>query len=153
MRTLAIYILGILFLSAMVIGLTNGTKLPQGASEMQVYSAIQPGIESLDYVDEMSNFNIYHYFDNMVGINDSSLDNTLGVAYIYPKDSTNAENIIDKLNAKIQFTEELQDGITYYGYCKGLDKCVEIDDKQINVQIVSNKDNIIVGFPLIMGSY
>ena len=92
-------------------------------------------------------------YDDVIGIKDKSLDNTLGVAYIYPKTSKSTKDIIDKLGAKICFEQKLEDGISYYGYVRGLDKSVDIQNKEINVQIVSNKDNIIVGFPLIMGSY
>ena len=77
----------------------------------------------------------------------------MGVAYIYPKESAEVSDLIEKFSATIHYTQDLEDGVTYYGYCKGLDKSVEIDNKEINIQIVSNKDNIIVGFPLIMGSY
>lgn len=153
MKSIAIYILGIMFLSLLLIGLNSQVKIPQGASEMQIYSSATPDVASLEYIDEMSNFNIYHYYDRIVGIKDKSLDNTLGVAYVYPKDSQSAKDIIDKLNAKVCFEQKLEDGISYYGYIRGLDKSVEIQNKEINVQIVSNKDNIIVGFPLIMGSY
>lgn len=153
MKSIAIYILGITFLSLVLIGLTSGVKIPEGACEMQIYATTLPEVESLGYIDEMSNFNIYHYYDGVVGIKDKSLDNTLGVAYVYPKNNSNVEDIIDKLNAKICFEQQLEDGISYYGYVRGLDKSVDIQNKEINVQIVSNKDNIIVGFPLIMGSY
>lgn len=153
MKPFAIYILGIMFLSLLLIGLTNQVKIPQGVSEMQIYSSSAPEISSPEYIDEMSNFNIYHYSQKVVGIKDKSLDNTLGVAYVYPKDSQTAKDIIDKLNAKVCFEQKLEDGISYYGYIRGLDKSVSIQNKEINVQIVSNKENIIVGFPLIMGSY
>lgn len=153
MKSLAIYILGITFLSLVLIGITGRVSIPEGVSEMQIYSTVTPGTSGLSYVDEMSNFNIYHYCDGMVGINDKSLDNTLGVAYVYPKDSKSAQDVIGALKAKIRFEQQLEDGVSYYGYVRGLDKSVNIQNEEINVQIVSNKDNIIVGFPLIMGSY
>lgn len=153
MKSIAIYILGITFLSLVLIGLTSKVSIPDGACEMQIYSTSAPAAQGLSYVDEMSNFNIYHYYDGMVGIKDKSLDNTLGVAYIYPKNSNSADKIIEKLGAKICFEQQLEDGVSYYGYVRGLDKSVDIQNEEINVQIVSNKDNIIVGFPLIMGSY
>ncbi|MDE6372213.1 MAG: hypothetical protein K2L61_01570, partial [Clostridia bacterium] len=128
-------------------------KLPDGVYEMQVYSQKVPLVGESRQVDEMTNFNIYHYYDKVVGIKDCRLDNTLGVAYIYPKDKLSADTLVDKLSVDIVFTQDLEDGVTYYGKCKAGDKSVYIDKQEINVQIVSNKDNIIVGFPLIMGSY
>ena len=152
MKSIAIYILGITFISLIILGICMQVKIPDGAVEMQVYSRNVPFEGECGYVDKMSNFNIYHY-DKVIGIKDNRLDNTLGVAYIYPKESAEVSELIDKFSAKIRFTQDLEDGATYYGYCKGLDKSVEIDGEKINIQIVSNKDNIIVGFPLIMGSY
>ena len=152
MRSIAVYILAITFLSLVVLGLSMQIKVPEGAVEMQIYSKTESLSEKCGYVDKMSNFNIYHY-EKTIGIKDGRLDNTLGVAYIYPKESAEVSELIDKFSAKIRFTQDLEDGATYYGYCKGLDKSVEIDGEKINIQIVSNKDNIIVGFPLIMGSY
>ena len=153
MKSIAIYILGITFVSLLLIGFSGKVSIPEGVCEMQIYSTTTPTATGLNYVDEMSNFNIYHYYDDVIGIKDKSLDNTLSVAYIYPKTSKSAKDIIDKLGAKICFEQKLEDGISYYGYVRGLDKSVDIQNKEINVQIVSNKDNIIVGFPLIMGSY
>lgn len=152
MRSIAVYILGITFLSLLLLGWTSQVKIPDGAVEMQIYARSLPYKEGCGYVDEMCNFNIYHY-DKAIGIKDSRLDNTLGVAYIYPKESAEVDDLIEKFSAKINYTQDLEDGMTYYGYCKGLGKSVEIDGREINIQIVSNKDNIIVGFPLIMGSY
>ena len=152
MKSIAVYILGITFLSLILMTIGMQVKVPDGAVEMQVYSRTLPFEGTCQSVDKMSNFNIYHY-DKVIGIKDNRLDNTLGVAYIYPKESAEVNELIEKFSAKIHYTQDLEDGVTYYGYCKGYDKSVEIDNKEINIQIVSNKDNIIVGFPLIMGSY
>ena len=152
MKSIAVYRLGITFLSLILMAIGMQVKVPDGAVEMQVYSRTLPFEGEYQAVDKMSNFNIYHY-DKVIGIKDNRLDNTLGVAYIYPKKSAEVNELIEKFSAKIHYTQDLEDGVTYYGYCKGYDKSVEIDNKEINIQIVSNKDNIIVGFPLIMGSY
>ena len=101
----------------------------------------------------MTNFNIYHYYGEIVGIKDNKLDNTLGVAYIYPKDKTDVETLVDKLSIDVAFSQDLEDGITYYGKSKAGGRSVYIDRQEINVQIVKNKKYIIIGFPLIMGSY
>lgn len=66
MRSIAIYILSIIFLSAVLMGLTYQVKVPSGVIEMQVYSQDTPLVGSSDSVDEMTNFNIYHYFDKVV---------------------------------------------------------------------------------------
>ncbi|MDE5756360.1 MAG: hypothetical protein K2I23_04650 [Clostridia bacterium] len=153
MKSTAIYILAITFLSAVLMGLSYRAKLPDGVSEMQIYSCDTPLVGQGEQVDEMTNFNIYHYYDKFVSIKDCKLDNTLGVAYIYPKDKISEDTLVDKLSIDIVFTQDLEDGVTYYGKTKAGGKSVYIDKQEINVQIVSNKDNIIVGFPLIMGSY
>lgn len=153
MKSTAIYILSIIFLSALLLGLSYQVKLPSGVSEMQVYSCATPLLGESGKVDVMTNFNIYHYYGKVVSIKDCKLDNTLGVAYIYPKDKMSADALVDKLSIDVIFTQDLEDGVTYYGKSKVGNKSVYIEKQEINVQIVSNKDNIIVGFPLIMGSY
>lgn len=153
MKQISIYILAIVFLSATLIGLSYNVKIPDGAREMQIYSKAQPPIEHCDGVDTMTNFNIYHYSCEVVGIKDKKLDNTLGVAYIYPKDKTSVAILLDRFSVDVVFSQELDCGVTYYGRSRVGQKSVNIDNEKINIQIVSNKDNIIVGFPLIMGSY
>lgn len=153
MKTISIYILAIIFLSAAALGTLCKFQLPQGVSEMQIYSCQTPSVGEGDGVDIMTNFNIFHYYGSVVSIKDKKLDNTLGVAYIYPKDKMSAQKAIKEFSAEIAFEQELADGVTYYGYTKEGRKSVKLDGKEINIQIVSNKDNIIVGFPLIMGSY
>lgn len=153
MKSIAIYILAITFLSAVLMGLSYQVKMPDGVVEMQVYSTSAPLVGESAQVDNMTNFNIYHYYDEVVSIKDCKLDNTLGVAYIYPKDKTSVETLVDKLSIDVVYTQDLEDGITYYGKSKAGRSSVYIDKREINVQIVSNKHNIIVGFPLIMGSY
>jgi len=86
MKSIAIYILGITFISLIILGICMQVKIPDGAVEMQVYSRNVPFEGECGYVDKMSNFNIYHY-DKVIGIKDNRLDNTLGVAYISPKES------------------------------------------------------------------
>lgn len=134
-------------------GLTYQAKLPDGVEEMQVYSTVMPLIGESQQVDKMTNFNIYHYYGNFVGIKDCKLDNTLGVAYLYPKDRVSEQQLINKLSIDVSFTQDLEDGVTYYGKSKAGGRSVYIDGEEINVQIVKNKNYIIVGFPLIMGSY
>ena len=153
MKSIAIYILAIIFLTATLLGLSYQVKLPSGVKEMQVYSAVTPQIDKCEQVDNMTNFNIYHYYQNFVSIRDNKLDNTLGVAYIYPKDSVSEKTLIDRLSIDVSFTQDLEDGVTYYGKSRAGGRSVYIDGKEINVQIVKNKNYIIIGFPLIMGSY
>ena len=153
MKSIAIYILAIIFISALALGLSYQAKLPDGVEEMQVYSTITPLVGQYQQVDKMSNFNIYHYYDNFVGIKDSKLDNTLGVAYLYPKDRMSEQLLMNKLSIDVIYTQDLEDGVTYYGSSKAGGRSVYIDGEEINVQVVKNKNYIIVGFPLIMGSY
>ena len=153
MKAIAIYILAVIFLCATLLGLSYQVKLPGGVKEMQVYSVSTPSIDKCGQVDNMTNFNIYHYYDNFVSIRDNKLDNTLGVAYIYPKESVSEQMLIDRLSIDISFTQDLEDGVTYYGKSRVGGRSVYIDSKEINVQIVKNKNYIIIGFPLIMGSY
>ncbi|MDE5654327.1 MAG: hypothetical protein K2I46_01800 [Clostridia bacterium] len=153
MKSIAVYILAIIFLSAVALGLSYQVKLPEGAQEMQVYSLTTPPVGKCEQVDMMTNFNIYHYYDKFVSIKDSKLDNTLGVAYVYPKDSMSEQLLMKKLSIDVKFTQDLEDGVTYYGKSRAGSRSVYIDGQEINVQIVNNKNYIIVGFPLIMGSY
>ncbi len=61
--------------------------------------------------------------------------------------------LMKRLSIDVRFTQDLENGVTYYGKSKAGGRSVYIDGQEINVQIVNNKNYIIVGFPLIMGSY
>ena len=97
MKSIAIYILAITFLSALLLGLSYQVKLPDGIYEMQVYSQTTPLVGECGQIDEMTNFNIYHYYDKVVSIKDCRLDNT------YNKKE---ERIICTLRLPIQGNEE-----------------------------------------------
>ena len=63
-------------------------------------------------------------------------------------------NALKKLNAKIVKTEYLEDGlVVIYAYTNLIKETVEIDNKNINIQIAQNDDYSIIGWPLILGSY
>ena len=63
-------------------------------------------------------------------------------------------NALKKLNAKIVKTEYLEDGlVVIYAYTILIKEKVEIDNKNVNIQIAQNDDYSIIGWPLILGSY
>lgn len=62
--------------------------------------------------------------------------------------------IIVDLKAEIVKTEILLEGFTViYAYSNLIKKWVEVDFKKVNIQIAVKEENVIVGWPLILGSF
>lgn len=58
------------------------------------------------------------------------------------------------LKAKLVKTEYLENGTTViYAYTTLIKEKVEIENKNVNIQIAQNDDYSIIGWPLILGSY
>ena len=61
---------------------------------------------------------------------------------------------IRELDANIVKVETLEDGTNVlYCHSKLIDKCVEIDNKPVNLQIAHNDEYSVIGWPLILGSF
>ena len=61
---------------------------------------------------------------------------------------------LKKLNAKVIKTEYLEDGTTIiYAYTNLIKEKVEVENKNVNIQIAQNDEYSIIGWPLILGSY
>ena len=65
------------------------------------------------------------------------------------------EKNLDKILSKIKVikTETLSDKVLYYGQVKALPYSTIINGKKVNIQIAVVKSKIILGSPIILGSY
>lgn len=81
------------------------------------------------------------------------VDGVYGVTLIIDDNSTKYEEIKSKI--KVQNCQEEQNIYTFYGYINGQDKFIYVDNKKVNIQVLYNKNNskLIIGFPIILGSY
>ena len=61
--------------------------------------------------------------------------------------------IKEKLLDSTIIEEELYNIKTCYGYNNKLTKSVKIDNKNINIQVAFNNNKIVIGSPVILGSY
>ncbi len=67
--------------------------------------------------------------------------------------SQSLQSVVSKLNIKVFKGVKVEGAEHFYGFCTGLDKFVFVDGKKVNVHLVKKKDQLIVGFPIILGSY
>ena len=63
------------------------------------------------------------------------------------------KDIIKTLNMLVFKEEVLQDYSIIYGYTNKFRDFKIIDNKKINVQIVKNDDQVIIGFPLVLSGF
>lgn len=63
------------------------------------------------------------------------------------------DEILSMLSAKVVFTENTENGTSYYAYCGNIKMSKIINNKQINVQIHKSEQGIKIGTPLIYGSF
>ncbi len=61
---------------------------------------------------------------------------------------------IEKLNAKIVFSEYLDNGASViYAFSDNISRSVMVNNKRVNIQIAYYDDYSIIGWPLILGSF
>lgn len=63
------------------------------------------------------------------------------------------KNIIKDLNLKKVYSENFEKYFVYYGFSPSWSKYKLLKNKKVNFQIVLNKNNITIGYPMIYGSY
>ncbi len=120
-------------------------------------------------------FSLLDYFDGEYtlytkeSINENSID--VGFCYINNTQTSNVEqnlivgeSIVVKnlevgaalsvLNAKIVKTEVLKDNsVVIYAYSNLINTEVQIESKDVNLQIVCRKNDVVIGWPMILGSF
>jgi len=67
----------------------------------------------------------------------------------------NVENALNKLKAKIQFTEYIANKDLSILYCTSplINKNVKVKNKSVNLQIAITEEYVVIGWPLILGSF
>lgn len=63
------------------------------------------------------------------------------------------QELLEKLNAKILFTEQVEGTTSYYCYAKGLKEGVQINGRTVNLHIAVKSGTAVVGTPIIFGGY
>ena len=65
----------------------------------------------------------------------------------------NYKKLIEKYNLKLVCVESLNDVTNYYYYSKKLPKEETIKGKKVNLQIAISSETVVIGTPIIYGSY
>lgn len=82
------------------------------------------------------------------------LKDSLGESlYINSSYENQANDYLKNLDAQIISLQELEENILIYAYSRHLRECVMIEDKKVNIQIAITPERIIIGTPLIIGSF
>ena len=76
-----------------------------------------------------------------------------GESYILDGNNFNKDELFCLLKAKQIFTEEIDGGISVYGFSKKIRYSKNIKGNKVNVQLFIKGDFVKVGFPLIYGSF
>jgi len=119
-----------------------------------------------------SQFTLLNYFTGeycLYSNQESENSINLGFCYLSKENSSSLKNIVGEslkienleisdaiktLNAKVVKTEYLENGTTViYAYSPLIKNNVSVNDKKVNLQIATNKDVSIIGWPLILGSF
>lgn len=112
--------------------------------------------DSLYDVEMIENGNQYYYtFSYQQGkevLKEIKLGNIDGLVYYFDK-SIGLEKFKNNLDFCFESQEKIDGLKIFYGYDNSYPDFRYIDNKKINVQIVENSTNIIVGFPIILCGY
>lgn len=63
------------------------------------------------------------------------------------------QNIIELLQVKISFIETTSNGTSVYGYSNKLKGKINLNGKKVNVQIFYGEEKVVLGSPIILGSF
>ncbi len=63
------------------------------------------------------------------------------------------KNFLNDFNAKVQFTEGTNDSQIYYAYSPKLKNIKTVKGKKVNLQVVVAEERVVLGSPLIFGSF
>ncbi len=76
-----------------------------------------------------------------------------GVTFIFDEQFSTYESL--KEDVKIQNIQEDDNYCTFYGYITGQDKFLFLNGKKVNIQVAYDdiQGKLIVGYPIILGSY
>ena len=106
--------------------------------------------------EKLENGSQYYYLLNSKEgkkiLKEISIQDIDGIVYYLDK-AVGLKGIINKLDFFYQGREKIDGLEVYYGYDSSYQDFRIIEGKKINVQIVENSTNIIVGYPMILCGY
>ncbi|MDE6551327.1 MAG: hypothetical protein K2M44_07530 [Clostridia bacterium] len=134
--------------AALAITYITPLTLAGGEPEIEVYLAgrqdggVYTGVMTIIDTDKSGAEKLYSHSDFM------------GISLRYPVDNSDVDALCAKLATKVVSKQVTSDGIEcVYLYSPLLTESVRIDGAAVNMQIAITDNYLIVGFPLIMGSY
>ena len=76
-----------------------------------------------------------------------------GESCVILKNEFSVGDFFADFNAKILFSEMVEEGVSYYGYSSKIKYAESIDGKRVNLHVFVGKTQIKVGSPIIYGSF
>ena len=83
---------------------------------------------------------------------EKSLKGVQGISYKFNSDDFNVSKFLTNNSAEVVKIQKLNEICIIYAYSNKLEHLVN-DDKMFNLEIAITRDKVVVGYPLIMGSY
>ena len=65
----------------------------------------------------------------------------------------NLEELLSNYGAKVIFTENMDDSVSYYCYSPKLKSPVVLDGKSVNLHIIVKDKEVVLGSPVVFGGY
>ena len=118
-------------------------------------------INSSTYFDKYNGAYEVYMFSNSSKAKIISVDKSRANSFVFKTGEAifieNSELEIDEIfedfNALLLFTEENEEGISYYGYSKEVKFQKMIKGKVVNVQVFKGNNGFKIGVPIIYGSF
>ena len=118
--------------------LFNRAPVVDGANEYEVYLKSYSDERAVKKVDKQD-------FMFLIGVK--------GESYTISNNDFCLEQFLSDLNAKVIFTENLPNMVSYYGYSPNIKYLQMVKSNLINIHIAVSKSCVKVGFPMIYGSF
>lgn len=120
-------------------------------------NSVNLNISNVNVIENGNSLIIKTTFKNAKNIR-KNLNNILGESVSFKGDKLKFTLIMEKLNLKYSFTENIDNNkiICCFGYSnlnELKNREIQVDEKKVNVQIAFNNNTITIGHPIILGDY
>lgn len=152
MKKIAILLAGVVIVTAAALCVSIRPDLPNGAVWQEYYIAGSVADQAGWQTTRTTNMTILRSYDCGLEF-DAAGSRILGYAKCYDLGTIDVNRILTQTGAKIVHNGKEGDILNYYCYSSAIGGGVTVDGMEINLQIACTDYGIVVGCPLIIGSY
>lgn len=123
----------------------SGTYLFSRTPIFNDYSSVfEVYLNSADSTAEFKTVNISEF---------KFLSGVRGESFKTDKDNFDLQDFLESFSANLVFTEQIEHGVSYFAFSKDIKYRTTLSNKPINLHVFIGENNVVVGSPIISGSF